>query len=90
MEGRVTNSGWEELLAAPGKSETGKVAIWKSESCCGHPETVKCQGALKEQNITESLTETGTRIGLVSWVVRKRRLLHFRNRWFGTLGLFLN
>lgn len=29
MEGRVTNSGWEELLAAPGKSETGKLPYGK-------------------------------------------------------------
>lgn len=54
MEGSLRVGG-RGLLEAHGKSETGKVAVWKSESCCGHPGTVKCQGALKEQNITEIL-----------------------------------
>lgn len=31
----------------------------------------KCEGALKDPHATEILTETGARIGLVSWVVRK-------------------
>lgn len=37
----VTNCGQEMLLAAPGESEAGKVAVWKGESCCGHPDTVR-------------------------------------------------
>lgn len=57
MDGRGTRSGWQRLLAPQGESESaGKAAVWKSESCHGHPDTVKCQGALKEENITEILT----------------------------------
>lgn len=57
MDGRIIKSGWEVLLAGHVESETGEVAVRKSESCCGHPETVKSQGALKEQNMAEILTK---------------------------------
>lgn len=43
---RVTNSRQEVLLAAPGESKEGKIAVWRGKSCYGHPDTnSRCEGA---------------------------------------------